>query len=508
MANVVKSDFHIGDFINSIQKKAAEPELEDFEVGKESAPFPEPETEPEIDLTPQFDIPSYQNEGEDQSFFDLCQVVQSHIYEKWDKSENRDGVLDLQKNAMIGHEKDVIQMKTEIRDFLKSTGKYNSAYPSYYQFSSLESAIFDELFGYAGFSEWFSPKYASSSSAKMVGDRIYFLENGKMVLKEQKINKIRRDQLIRALLLSTPGERIDKDFHEVYTSTHDRVTIFTGDMVKDQEDVLIFRRYTIPSYTFDEQIKRHTIPQDSKPLLIDMVKLGFNIIFSGAVRTAKTTFLSTWLMYEDPTLEGVLVETDPEIPVKSMLPTAPIIQLIADGEELKHISKNLLRSDADMLIMGEARDGIALDIAVRIANKGTRRVKFTFHTRDPIDICYDIASEITKMMGGDTKDMAKKVAKSFDYVFHFVQLQDKSQKRLNAIYEISYDYPTDVISVKEICRYNYKSDSWGFNYVLSEDKRRAGIDENEDVFYDFEKCLKSLAEKCPLDNPGVYNHRY
>ena len=504
---MAKKDFYIGDFLSAV-KAASDNDTPPANEG----PFVEVAEDPakveNVANSAGATNRESQNEQEDRAFFALCRDVQNYFNEKWESADDMVNTLELQKNAIIGLEKEVLQLKSEIKEYLIKIKQYNAPYPSYYQFSTLESAIFDELFGFAGLSEWFSADFKYSSSAKVVGDRIYFLEKGQMALKKQLIKKERRDQLIRALLLATPGERIDKPFHEVYTSTHDRVTIFTGDMVKDQEDVLIFRRYTVPNYTFDEQISRHTIPEAIKPLLLDMVKLGYNCAFSGAVRTAKTTFLSTWLMYEDPTLEGVLVETDPEIPIAAMLPTAPIIQLIADGDELKHISKHLLRSDADMLVMGEARDGIALDIAVRIANKGTRRVKITFHTRDPIDFCYDVASEITKMLGGDTKDMAKKVAKSFDYLFHFVQLRDKSQKRLNAIYEVAYDYPTDTITVIELCRYSYERDDWAFNYVLSQDKRRAGLDEDAEAFAHYESYLKKLAETYPLENPGAYNHKY
>ena len=91
-----------------------------------------------------------------------------------------------------------------------------------------------------------------------------------------------------------------------------------------------------------------------------MVSLGYNVAFTGAVRTAKSTFLSTWQAYENRELEGVMIETDPEIPMEKLMPEAPIVQLIADGDRLSAITKNLLRSDADYFIMAEARDGACL----------------------------------------------------------------------------------------------------------------------------------------------------
>lgn len=90
--------------------------------------------------------------------------------------------------------------------------------------------------------------------------------------------------------------------------------------MKKGQDVIIFRRYVVPSYTFEEQAQRGTIPKDSIRLFEAMAVLGYNVAFTGAVRTAKSTFLSTWQAYEKSELEGVMIETDPEIPMEKLMP--------------------------------------------------------------------------------------------------------------------------------------------------------------------------------------------
>ena len=166
---------------------------------------------------------------------------------------------------------------------------------------------------------------------------------------------------------------------------------------------------------------------------------------------------------------------------------------IADNEKLKHLSKNLLRSDADYFIMAEARDGIALDTAVKLASKGTRRIKITFHTRDPLDFSYDVAFEIIKSLGGDLESTSKKVAASFDYIFHFIQLKNKNQKRLKSIHELGIDRNTREITIKEICRYNHKTDDWSWNCIISEDKKRMGEEENPESLEVFKRELAALS---------------
>jgi len=167
------------------------------------------------------------------------------------------------------------------------------------------------------------------------------------------------------------------------------------------------------------------------------------------------------------------------------MPDAPIVQIIADNDKLRNITKSLLRSDADYFIMAEARDGIALDTVVKLASKGIRRLKITFHERDPLDFPLDVAAEIVKSMGGDIIMAANKVAKSFDYVFHFIQLKSRDQKRLSGIYELSFDPVSEKIEMHEICRYNFETDDWTWTFYISEGKKKIGREEDRDEFEAF-----------------------
>ena len=424
------------------------------------------------------------------SFESLCKLISRDFLREWDEQkDNIRASLDIQKKAIIGYKNEVAFFKNKIAELLKKYGSCADC-PDWYE--SLEDGIYHENWGLAGIAEWFGAKYKESSSAKVIGDRIYFMENGKMRLKKQRIPKERREQLIRALLLLTPEERLDKNFHEIYMLDGSRVTIFGGSMVKEGQDVIIFRRYIIPTYSFEEQAARGTIPAEAVPLFKEMVKIGYSIAFTGAVRTAKTTFLSTWQSYEDKSLEGVMVETDPEIPLHKLMPDAPVVQVLADNDRLGGVIKNLLRSDADYMIFAEAREGLALDTAVKLASKGSRRMKITYHMREPLNFPYDVAGEIVGCKGGDIHLMAKKVAFSFDYIFHFIQLADKSKKKLKSIHELSYDRVSDSISMKQLCEYDCRANSWKWHCVLSEDKRKAAEEEDAGAYERFAGMLKGL----------------
>ncbi|MBR0597663.1 ATPase [Sinanaerobacter chloroacetimidivorans] len=431
--------------------------------------------------------------NQEEYFQELCRSVSDNFFEEWENASHMQDQSQKIKKAIIGYQDEVEEFIQKIRSFLVQNKCEDVWYPACYE--SLEWAVYHENWGLSGMAEWFSESYRESSSAKIIGDRIYFLDDGQMKLMPQKISRERREQLVRALLLLTPEERLDKEFHEIYMLDGTRITIFSGGMTKPDQDVIIFRRYIIPTYTFEEQAERGTIPAEAVPLFKEWVKLGYNVVFTGAIRSSKTTFLATWQSYEDPSLEGVMLETDPEIPIHKLIPEAPVVQLIADNEKLAGISKNLLRSDADYFILGEARDGIALDTAVRIAGKGTRRMKMTFHIREPLDFPNDAAWEISRSVGGDMKTMALRVAGAFDYIFHFIQLKDKSRKRLNAIYEMSCDRVTGEISMVRICSYDLDRDTWRWNYYIGEEKQMLGEDEDLIAFKAFDQLLKELDEQ-------------
>ena len=439
----------------------------------------------------------------------LCQNVKVYFDQEWEteqgkKLESADEILVLQKKAIIGHTKEVNYFKDRIKDYLKKNGLENEWCPSWYE--DLTAAIYHENWGLAGISKW--KIMPNSSSAKVIGEKIFYLspKSGKMELQEQKISPERLSQLRRALLLRNPEKRADEKYTEVYMLDGTRIIIFDEPLVK--EATIIFRKHIIENFTLEEQAKRGTIPMDAVPLFKAQIKCGFNVNFLGPVRTGKTTFLETWQSYEEESLEGIQVETDPEVPEHILKPNSPIIQVVADGKELKRIIKSLVRSDADYMVMAEARDGVALNIAVQVANKGTRRVKSTFHTSDPADFCYDAANEIVNEFGGNLHMIILKVAKSYHYLYELIQLKDKTKKRLNAVHELRYNNDSHEITLHQIMKYNRKTDSWTFKCDIGPDKEYIGEQENEEAFHIFRNELERLEKKYPMQGNNVIRPYY
>lgn len=437
----------------------------------------------------------------------VCNRVNESFVTEWEAEEGKgnessDKLLLRQKKAIIGYPSEVNFFKNKISDFLKKNGLNNEWYPDWY--SDLTTAIFEENFGIAGLYEWMI--MPDSSSAKLIGERIYFLIDGKLRIQKQTISKDRVNQLITALLLKTPDKSREADYFEVYMLNGIRITIYEAGFAKEAS--IVFRKYTVDIYSFEEQARLGTIPIKICPMLKAMVKIGYNVGFVGPVRSAKTTFLTTWQSYEDQSLEGIQIETDPEIPLHLIMPQAPVIQLVADGDDLLKITKPLMRSDGDYLIMAEARDGVALKIALDVTRKGTKRVKLTYHTSDPIDFCYDVASEITQSHGGNIWATTIKMAKGYHYLFEFVQLKNKSQKRLKGIYEIRYDPNKVMITMHQICKYSFKNNDWTYSHDIGQHKEDIASQEDPEAYQVFSNELYKLAQEKPMIENHVFELPY
>ena len=137
--------------------------------------------------------------------------------------------LEKEKRAIMGFEEDMDEYRNDIRQIIGEEGIENAECPEWYR--NLAEGIFNELYGLAGLAPWAydeTEAYRKSSSAKLIGDRLYCLIDGVSRLQPQTICSRRREQLKRAMLLATPRERLEDGFHEVYLRNGIRITIYSG----------------------------------------------------------------------------------------------------------------------------------------------------------------------------------------------------------------------------------------------------------------------------------------
>ncbi len=434
-------------------------------------------------------------------FFQACKLIQEEMNKTFAREceQVQTQNIEIQRNAIMGFEEEINIYLEKINKIIQARDLKDTGYPPWY--NNLGEGVFAELYGFAGLTPWIynqREEYSMSSSAKLIGGRLYCLINGKSELQPQTFSRERLEQLKRALLMASPKERLDKGFHEIYLKNGIRITIFSGDRVKKGEEVIVFRKYILQDLSFENLVSLGTIPKEAPALFREMVKIGFNVIIAGQVRSGKTTFLQIWQKYEYKDLEGMAIATDPETPWHKIMKDTPIMQLIADGKELEEMVKSLLRGDNDYVLMEEMRDATAYNFALDITSIGTTRTKVTIHDSNAINIPYKMATKIHAKYGGDFDSIVSQVFKNFNYVFEFCQVfEQKNMKKLKGIYEYSFDYAKNKAVIIPICRYDMKSDKWEWNYNIGEDKETFFISQKE-AGESFKEKLKELSIKYPM----------
>lgn len=448
-----------------------------------------------------------QNQTEEGSFYDVLDIVRRKLDQEWEKAGDDTRGLRLEKEtrAIIGCEEEVRYYKEKIKSILMENRMMACPFP--YWFTNLTEAVFAELYGLSGLASWaydMLPKYQKSSSAKLIGDRMYCLIDGKSQLQPQRIPKARREKLKRTLLLATPEERIEYGFHEVYLMNGIRVTIYSGKRTKHGQDVIVMRKYLMKdNLTFRDLERLRTIPPGASPLFACMAGLGFNVIFVGEVRSGKTTMMQTWQKCEDPSLEGLAVASDPETPWHEIMPGAPIMQLMGEGRELLDMLKSILRGDNDYVLLEEMRDAYAYRMFLDILSTGTRRSKATIHDQDAVSAAYKMASKIREQFGGSQDDLIAQIYQNVDYAFECCQdPEDRSRKILTGIVEFSYDAERDTASAARICQYDFTADTWRWKAYMSPSVRTKIISQGEGA-NEMRRLLKELEQVSEMENGHI-----
>ena len=444
-------------------------------------------------------------------FEEACRRVEEVLDRRWKSADETERMLRLEKEkrAIMGFEEDMDEDRNDIRQIIGEEGIENAECPEWYR--NLAEGIFNELYGLAGLAPWAydeTEAYRKSSSAKLIGDRLYCLIDGVSRLQPQTICSRRREQLKRAMLLATPRERLEDGFHEVYLRNGIRITIYSGERTKEGQDVMVFRKYILQKLSFEEMVSLGTIQPEAAELFKVMTDIGFNVIFAGPVRSGKTTFMQVWQCYERRDLEGLAISTDPETPWHEIMPDAPLMQLVADGKDLETLTKSLLRGDNDYVLLEEMRDAAAYRLCLDIISTGTHRSKATVHTSDPVNLPFRMASGICHRYGGSIQGVIQQIFSGFGYVLEFCSREDnRGEKRLKALWEYCYDPEKDIPSIHLLCSYDAVSDDWQWKFHMGDDKKKIGS-LNREGMKEMERIMRELEKRNPIKEKNVIYPRY
>ena len=221
--------------------------------------------------------------------------------------------------------------------------------------------------------------------------------------------------------------------------------------------MLTIRKFSTDPFTDRDLIAFGTFSVQVRDFLMACVRGRRNIIISGGTGSGKTTLLNVISSFIPDDERIVTIEDAAELQLKQdhvlRLESRPA-NIEGKGQiAIRDLVKNSLRMRPDRIVVGEIRDGAALDM-LQAMNTGHDGSITTVHANSPRDSLSRLET-LVLMAGVDlpVRAIREQVAGAVDLVIQQARLKDGS-RRVVAISEVA-GMESDVITMQDIFTFNY-----------------------------------------------------
>lgn len=198
--------------------------------------------------------------------------------------------------------------------------------------------------------------------------------------------------------------------------------------------VVTIRKFPDKPITIEKLLEYESITQEAATFLEKLVIAGYNIFISGGTGSGKTTFLNVLSNFIPNNERIITIEDSAELQIRNI---PNLVRLEArnantEGENeitIRDLIKTSLRMRPDRIIVGEVRDGAAVDM-LQALNTGHDGSLSTGHANSPADMLSRLESLV--LMGMDIPLLAvrKQIASAIDIIVHLGRLRDRSRRVL------------------------------------------------------------------------------
>jgi pilus assembly protein CpaF len=293
------------------------------------------------------------------------------------------------------------------------------------------------------------------------------------------------------------GRRIDESSPLVDARLPDgsRVNAVIAPIALDGS-LLTIRKFSADPFTDADLIAFGTFTPRVRDFLQACVRGRRNIIISGGTGSGKTTLLNVVSSYIPEDERIVTIEDAAELQLHQehvlRLEARPANIEGAGLIAIRDLVKNSLRMRPDRIVVGEVRDGAALDM-LQAMNTGHDGSLTTVHANSPRDSLSRLETMVL-MAGVDlpVRAIREQVAGAVDVVIQQARLKDGS-RRIVAISEIA-GMESDIITMQDLFLFDYSAGrdengrfrgtlvSTGLRPKFSDELHDQGIDLPPDLF--------------------------
>jgi len=288
-------------------------------------------------------------------------------------------------------------------------------------------------------------------------DKIYIEKGGKLQLSQVTFTSNLQLRNVIERIVTPLGRRIDEKTPYVDARLADgsRVNAIIEPLAIDGPSLTI-RKFPQSRITMDDYVNRfNSMTKPMADFLRICVEQGLNIIISGGTGTGKTTLLNALSGFIPVNERIVTVEDAAELQLKQdhvvRLETRPA-NMEGTGEiTIRDLIRNSLRMRPDRIVVGECRDGAALDM-LSAMNTGHDGSMTTVHSNSPREGVSRLET-LCLMAGMDlpVRAIREQIAGAVDLIIQISRLSDGS-RRITSITEV-VGMQGETVTLQEVFRF-------------------------------------------------------
>jgi len=357
---------------------------------------------------------------------------------------------------------EVITNVLQIRDIVLSA----------YDRARLVQEVVDEILGLGPIQSLLRNDQITESMVNRF-DSIYVEQEGKIF--ESQLRFSNEEHLRRTIerIVAHVGRRIDESSPLVDARLPDgsRVNAVVPPIALDGA-ILTIRKFSTEPFTIDDLIALGTITEEAATFLRICVEAKLNVLISGGTGSGKTTTLNVLSSFIPDNERVITVEDAAELqlaqPHVVRMESRPVN---IEGKGLitiRDLVRNSLRMRPDRIVVGEVRDGAALDM-LQAMNTGHEGSLTTIHANSSKDALVRIEN-LVLMAGVDfpIRVIREQISEAIDIIIHQARLRDGS-RRITEISEVT-GIDVDSIQLQDIFRFASDSDEGEIGVL-----RRSGL---------------------------------
>lgn len=198
-----------------------------------------------------------------------------------------------------------------------------------------------------------------------------------------------------------------------------RLTMFT--FPYSRVPTILVRRFTTPSFSLDNlrTQQQPTFDQGVQWLLEQQVFGRGNVLVIGPMAAGKTTLMLCMLKLKDPLTEYVTIfESEHEMRLGDFWPGEVIeLQNVEEiGIELAHCFKDMYRSTANTILIGEIREPIEAYHFINAGIRGTDATIGAMHERFPHKALQDLTDLVYQYGGRSVELTQERISRAVNFV--------------------------------------------------------------------------------------------